>query len=509
MKIERTKNATRGIITGLILKVHQMIIPFIMRTIMLYFLGVQYLGLNSLFTSVLSVLNLAELGVGSAMVYSMYKPISEDNKEEICALMRLYKIYYRIIGAVIGTVGLLLLPFIRFLIKGDVPNDINVYILYSMNLLSTVLTYWLFAYKNCLLQAHQRVDVISLITIVINSIQFILQMIVVIVFKNYYLYVIMLIICQIINNIVTALCVTRMFPDYEPKGMLAKEKVSEINGRIRDLFTSKIGSVVLNSSDTIVISSFLGLTVLAIYQNYFYLLTAIIGIVQIVFSSMMAGLGNSFLTDSKDKIITDFKKFTFMFHWIIGFCTICFLCLLQPFMKIWVGEELMLGMQAVVFFCIYFYFYEINRFLNVYKDSAGLWHSDRFRPITAAVVNLVLNLIMVNAWGIYGVLLSTVLAILFVEMPWLIHNLFTVFFESKYRNGYLTKLAYYFVVFVFAAAITFFICSFVKIDNDWGQLLIKALICMVAPNVTFYIAFFNTREFMMGKQFIRKIIINV
>ena len=157
MKIERTKNATRNIIFGGLLKIYQIVIPFVMRTVMIYFLGIQYLGLNSLFTSILQVLNLAELGVGSAMVYSMYKPIVEDDKERICSLMRLYRTYYRVIGLIIAVAGTILTPFVPHLIKGDVPADMNVYILYLLNLGATVLSYWLFAYKNSLFSGKDTI----------------------------------------------------------------------------------------------------------------------------------------------------------------------------------------------------------------------------------------------------------------------------------------------------------------------------------------------------------------
>ena len=171
-KIERTKNASRNIFFGVILKIYQILVPFLMRTAMIYLMGVQYLGLNSLFTSVLQVLNLAELGVGSAMVYSMYKPIAEDDDTTICALMKLYRTYYRVIGLVIAVVGCALTPFIPHLIKSDVPAGINVYILYLLNLGATVLSYWLFAYKNSILQAHQRADVVSKVAIITNTIQY-------------------------------------------------------------------------------------------------------------------------------------------------------------------------------------------------------------------------------------------------------------------------------------------------------------------------------------------------
>ena len=165
MKIERTKNAARNIVFGVVLKLYQIFIPFLMRTAMIYFMGVQYLGLNSLFTSILQVLNLAELVVGSAMVFSMYKPIVEDDSKTICALMHLYRTYYNVIGVIIAVVSIVVTPFIPHLIKSDLPPELNVYVLYLLNLAATVLSYWLFAYKNALFQAHQRNDITSKITL--------------------------------------------------------------------------------------------------------------------------------------------------------------------------------------------------------------------------------------------------------------------------------------------------------------------------------------------------------
>ena len=190
MKFNRTKNASRNIFFGIMQRMYQIVVPFAMRTAMIYLLGVQYLGLDSLFASVLSVLNLAELGVGSAMVYSMYEPIVNDDKERICALMRMYKIYYRIIGLVVLVGGLILCPFVPKLISGNVPNGINIYILFLLNLAATVISYWLFAYKNCLLQAYQRSDVVSKIMLLVNTVRYVLQFLLLFIFHNYYYYLI-------------------------------------------------------------------------------------------------------------------------------------------------------------------------------------------------------------------------------------------------------------------------------------------------------------------------------
>lgn len=494
MKIERTKNATRNIIFGLILKIYQIFVPFLMRTAMIYCLGVEYLGLNSLFTSVLQVLNLAELGVGSAMVFSMYKPIAEDDNEKVSALMNLYKLYYRAIGLVILALGLILCPFINVFIKSGVPADINVYVLYLMNLSATVLSYWLFAYKNCLLNAHQRNDISSKIALVTNTILYGVQFFILFFVKNYYYYVWAIIIMQVIVNIVTAKQVDRMYPQFKAKGKLSKAEIKIINGRVRDLFTSKIGGLIVNSADTIVISSFLGLKVLAVYQNYYYILTAVIGFIGVAFGACTAGIGNSIIVETEEKNFNDLNKFTFIVSWIAGVCCCCFLCLFQPFMELWVGKGLMLGFSAVICFCIYYFVFEINALLNLYKDASGIWHEDRFRPLVTAVSNLAMNLIMVQFWGIYGIILSTVLSMVFVGMPWLLHNLFTTIFDKKYVKGYVLKLFKYSLVTILCCIITYFICYNIHFTLII-DIIVKGIICCTVPNLIIIVFYRKSKEF--------------
>lgn len=212
----RTKNAMRNIFFGIILKCYQILIPFLMRTAMIYFMGVQYLGLNSLFTSILQVLNMAELGVGVAMVYSMYEPIAVHDTKKICELLKLYKSYYRVIGVIIAFIGLILTPFIPKLISGTIPSGINIYILYILNLSATVISYWLYAYKSSLLQAHQRADVSSKVTLITSTFQYSLQILVLWKFRNYYFYVIVMLITQAITNVLTAAVASKLYPDYHP-----------------------------------------------------------------------------------------------------------------------------------------------------------------------------------------------------------------------------------------------------------------------------------------------------
>lgn len=494
MKFNRTTNASRNIVFGIFQRIYQVIIPFIMRTAMIYWLGAEYLGLDSLFVSVLSVLNLAELGVGSAMIYSMYKPVAEDDKARICALMKLYKRYYRLIGLVVLAAGLLVCPFIPRLISGDIPAELNVYVLFLLNLGATVLSYWLFAYKNSLLQAYQRADVVSKVTMLVNTIRYAVQFAVLYFWHDYYIYLIVTLVSQAGINIVTAVVVDKMFPGYTAEGRVEDSEKKAIDHRIRDLFTAKIGAVVVNSVDTLVISAFLGLTALAIYQNYFFVITALLSIINIFIFSCTAGIGNSIIVDSREKCYCDFKTFTFLIVCIACICTSCLVCLYQPFMELWVGQELMLDFSAVVCFGIYFFVVQINTLLNMYKDAAGMWHEDRLRPLVTALANLAMNLIMVQFWGIYGVLLSTILSMLFVGMPWLVSNLFTTIFDKTEARGYVFLLFRYVLAAILSTVVSYSLGAQVPLH---GILLmaVRAVICIVVSGIVILGLFSRTPEF--------------
>ncbi|WP_034491330.1 polysaccharide biosynthesis protein [Butyrivibrio fibrisolvens] len=488
---DRTQNAARNVIFGALLKAYQILIPFIMRTIIIYLLGAEYAGLSSLFTSILQVLNLAELGVGAAMVYSMYKPIAENDSARICALLKMYKIYYRIIGMVIAAVGIALTPVIPRLVKGEVPSDINLITLYYLNLGAVVVSYWLFAYKSSLLQAHQRADVVSKVVIVTNTLQYLLQFVVLFAFRNYYYFVIVALATQVISNIATAVAATKMYPDYQPCGELdVKEKII-INNKIKDLFFIRIGSIVVDSVDSIVISAFLGLTMLAVYQNYFYIMNSVYMLVCTVFTAIVASVGNSLITESDEKNYSDFKTLTFIMSAIICVCCNCFVGLYQPFMKMWVGETLMLEFPFVILLCVYFYVRLTASIWNVPKDAAGLWHSDRYRALVAAGVNLTLNLIFVNIMGLYGILLSTIIAVLFISCPWILHNVFKYIYKRSMKR-YLLKIAEYALCSIVSCLISYFACGFLHLEGILG--LVERLIATVIISCCMILILFSRTE---------------
>ena len=488
MKLDRTKNAARNILFDGTLEMVNMIFPFAIRSVMLHYLGTEYLGLNGLFKSLLTFLNLAELGVGSAMVFSMYKPIAEDDTEAVCALLRLYRTLYRIIGLAVAAVGLILIPVLPNLIKGDLPAGMNLYVLYLMNLGNTVVTYWLFAYRSSLLQAHQRRDVISKVSLAVRLTEYVLKILILIFTRNYYLYLSVQLLCQIAVNVLTAVCASKMYPRYAPAGKLPKEKTADIFRRVRDLFTSKLSATVFDSADTLVISAFMGLTVLAVYQNYYFIITALRMILIVFLNACMAGVGNKLVMESGDANYRDLEKISLLFSWILGVSSSMLLCVYQPFMNLWMGEENMLAFGLVLCFVVYYYSMGANKLINMFKDAAGIWRKDRWRPMTAALVNLGLNLATVKWLGLYGVLLSSVFSIVAIQIPWLFHNLFQEVFPRRYLKRYIRLFCALSAAALVSCAASWYLCSLFKLDV-WPTLLINTALSFLVPNLLYYAVF--------------------
>ena len=489
VKLERTKNAARNIVFDGMFEMVNMLFPFVIRSVMLHVLGTEYLGLNGLFKSLLTFLNLAELGVGSAMVFSMYKPIAEDDAPAICALLRLYRTLYRIIGLAIAAVGLLLLPALHVFIKDELPVGMNLYVLYLMNLGNTVLTYWLFAYKSSLLQAHQRRDAISKVGLAVRLTEYTLKILILVCWRNYYLYLAVQLLCQIAVNLLTAVCASKMYPRYVPKGKLPKEKTFDIFRRVRDLFTSKLSATVFDAADTLVISAFMGLTVLAVYQNYYFIITALRMMLVVILNACMAGVGNKLVMDSKEANYRDLERITLLFSWLLGVSTSMLLCLYQPFMRLWMGGDNLLGTGLVICFAVYYYSMGSNKLINMFKDSAGIWKTDRWRPLTAALVNLGLNLATVRWLGLYGVLLSSVVSIVLIQIPWLIRNLFREVFPRASRGRYVRLFCALTAVALLSSAASWFVCGLFSL-SVWPALALNAAVSFVLPNL-FYFVFFG------------------
>ena len=491
--MERKRNTIRNIIWGTINKVVLTILPFITRTVIIKVLGSEYLGLNSLFTSILQILNLTELGVSSAIVYFMYKPIAENDTKKISALLNLYKKVYRIIGLIILIGGIVIIPFLKNLISGEIPDDINIYILYIIYLTNTVVTYWLFAYKKSLLQAFQRNDITSNVNTILYIAQSVFQIVIVLTVRNYYLYVIIIPIITILENIICNIIANKKYPQFVPKGNLPKEIKHELKKKVSGLMVYKICTTTRNSLDSIFISAFLGLNMVGVYNNYYYILTAVKTFMSVLTSSMLSGIGNSIAIDSAKKNYNDMNKFNFMYMLIGGWCTVCMLCLYQPFMNLWVGKEYMLDFTCVVLFCIYFYALCMGDIRAAYSDAAGLWWESRNRAIIESLTNIILNYILGKIFGLKGIIIATLISLLVINFAYGSTIIFKYYFKEQKVFEYYKYHLKYFIVTLVVSIITYGICMLIPL-NGIEEIIIKALICLVVPT-TFYIVIYRKNEY--------------
>lgn len=418
MRINKTKSSIENIFWGITNRLLSLIFPFIIRTIIIKKLGAEYTGLSSLFTSVFQVLSLAELGFGSSIVFAMYEPIAKNQFEKIGALLLYYKKVYTIIGLLVLSIGLILLPFIPKLISGNVPNDVNLYYLFFIYLVNSVLSYFFFAYRASLLTAYQKESINSKINSSINFIMYILQIIVLVIYKNYYFYIILLPFFTMLYNLVRYMYVLREYPYIEIKGIIDYEEKKKIRKNIFALFLHKIGGIAVNTIDNIVISFFLGLLILSNYNNYYYLLSAVTSLITIFFSSLTAGIGNSVILDDNNRVKENFFAIFYINGVIVSVCTVCFFSMYQDFISLWVGKQYLFSIYTMILFCFYFFIHTIRRTVIMYRDASGQWRDNQWQPIVASFVNFILNIILIKIIGINGILISTLISMILVDMPW-------------------------------------------------------------------------------------------
>lgn len=502
MTNSRTKNVSRNIVFGFVDKISVLLLPFITRTLLLYLMGTGSVGISSLFTSILSFLSLAELGFGQAVVYSMYKPVAENDTDTICALLKYYRGLYRIIGFTISIIGVLLLPALPYLIHGNAPENVNIYILYLIYLLNTVISYFFAGYKQSLLTAYQRTDIRHKIALLITIIVRVLEIIVIVLSKNLYLYASVSIFGTIITNIIVAHVTTKMYPNVICKGEVNNEQRTEIKKKLAGLFGNKLNSIVIHQADTLVISSFLGLTMLTQYGNYYFILNAVSGFIMIIFNSMTSSVGNKIALDSNEEVFKLYERLNFINNWLVGWCSICMLCLFQPFMIIWVKESLVLPPLMSILMALYFYVYQIQRTTFVFKDASGMWYEDRYRPYISMVINLVSNIVLVNIIGVYGVIISTIIAFL-ISLPWGNYLIFKLLFKRASLKN-LFKMILDFIITFIIGAITYLICTIFSASII--GLVIRLIVCMIFPNVIYIIIYHKSEQFIYLRNLIIKII---
>lgn len=496
----RSSKARRNIIFGLGYRIISMVLPFFVRTAIIYIMGEKYVGISSLFASILQVLNMAELGFSSAIVYSMYKPIAEHEIEKVCALLNFYRKIYYAVGTVILVGGLILTPFIPKLINGSYPQDINIYYLYILYLANTVISYFLFAYKNALLTALQRNDLISKVQSVLVIVQSLIQLVLLFLLHNFYIYVLILICSTIATNLLIAYLSKKLFPEYSCRGTINTGEKKTIVKYVGGILIEKISDTSRNSFDSIVISAILGLTSVTIYSNYYYVYSSIYALLLIIVQSMAAGVGESIVQETTEKNLKDMYKFQFIYSWIVSWCSVCLCSLYQPFMQNWVGNQLMLSDFNMILFVVYFYVINMNNIRNMYFSGNGMWWKAKRYYLLEALFNLGLNIGLGYILGISGVLIATIVTVfVFNFLPRTI-IVYKDYFEIS-PKVFLKQHTLYFAITIIVSAITFFVTRIIP-DQGWGNFVCKVLVCIILPNILFLLIYYKNEFLGDMKQYI-------
>lgn len=503
MEKSRTKNTARNITAGLINQIISIILPFINRTAILWTLGAEFTGLASLFSSILNVLNIAELGFNTAIVYSLYKPMADKNQTKICEIISVFRKIYIIVGTVVLIGGLIVMPFLPNLIKGSYPDSINLYLVYLFYLINSAISYYLFAYKECLLIADQRQDIAKNIRTVVNIARYIAQLIVLLITKDFYIYLIIAIIGTVVTNISIQIATKNKYPFY--KKIKTKMKVpAEMKRQIGGLTINKICDTFRNSFDSLIISSFIGLTATAIYGNYYYIYSAVYGIMLVICNAMSASVGNSIIENSEETNYKHLLMFSQIFSGIMGFCTVAMACLYQPFMKIWAGEDLLLPTFDMLLFCIYFYTINMNNIRNQYISGTGLWWKLKWSYIIEAAANLILNFILGKFFGITGVILATILTIFVFNYLQRNMILFKNYFKKEKISEFYKQQFYYLLLTTIGLIISFLICEILPSDGI-KNFIARIVVCLIIPNTIYYIGIQYTNVYGNVCKFIKKL----
>lgn len=505
--MDRTKSTVRNIKWGMINKVIGILLPFLTRSVLIYKLGSEYVGLNSLFTSILQILSLTELGLGSAITYSLYRPIAEDDVSLICSLLKLYKKIYRYIGVAIILMGVVLTPFLQKLIHGNCPQDINLYILYVMYITNTAVSYLLFAYRSVLLTAHNRSDITNKIQLCILIFQNISQIVALTLFNSYYFYIAVLITSTIFNNIVVNIITKRIYPLYICAGEVPKEVKGQLKKQVAGIVISKVCAVLRNSFDSIILSAFLGLTLLGKYQNYYFVINALCGFTTIIVTSMTAGVGNRIIKESADSNYNLISKLNYIYMWISGVISISLSCLYQDFIQMWIGSSNLFGLEVVVSMALYFYVMKLSEMIYVVKEASGLWWEDRYRPLIEGLTNLALNIILVRKIGVLGVVYSTIITMFisdFFIMTWIV---FKKYFKKSMKEYFIRQLVYFVrTAFVGGILFVFYGKFWPSIESSYLNFVLKGFTVVCLSNLLFVALSYKDNMFGISFKYIKGVL---
>lgn len=504
----RIRNSLRNAIIGVFYYLVTFFIGFIARSIFINILGDEYNGLNSLFTNIVTILSIAELGIGSAIVYHLYKPIAENDKETIKSLMKLYKKAYLFIALIIFILAMILLPFLPYIVGSTTVN--NIYLIFILYVMSTVCSY-LFTYNRSIIIAHQENYIITICDIVYKLGLNIAQILVLLITKNYIIYLIMQIIFVILENLVITVIAYKKYPYLREKEVkeISSSVTKDIFLKVKGLLYYKIGSSIISSTDNIIITRFSGLKMVGLYSNYTMIMIVVNCVLSQAVTSITASIGNLLATSSREKCHNIYKKIIYLQYFVNNTFYILLFNLTSPFIEIWLGKNYLLPTVTLFFIVLVNYNASTGLTIRAFKEAAGIYHEDRYIPLIEAILNIILSIILANFLGIVGCLLGTILSSMITYIYDYPVYVYKKIFNKKIICYYL-ELIKYIIMFIISFVLCYIGCF--KLINYVDSLIIliivRGLICIVINIFIFFIFTNNTIEYNFYLNFLKKALNN-
>jgi O-antigen/teichoic acid export membrane protein len=490
----RTINSIRNIITGLGGYILNTLLGFISRTIFINCLSMDYLGINGLFTNILTILSLAELGIGTAIVYELYKPLAMDDKDKVASLVKFYGRAYKFIGIVVGIFGLCMLPFLNMVITEAPDIKESIYLIYTIYLFNTVSSYF-FAYRSSLITASQQHYIVNGLNYIVTILQSTVQVALLLLTKEYMPYLIVQTIGTFIYNILISHIAKMKFPYIVSKNIKPLEKIEKksIINNVKALMVIKLGGVLVNNTDNIIISYFSGLATVGYTSNYILLMGTLNTLFSQFFFGITASVGNYNAIESKEKKLELFNFINLANFWLFGWAAIGIAVVSNDIIKLWLGNQYLLPISIPCVLALNFYILGMQNAVWTYKTTLGLFRYGRYIILLTATTNLLFSIYLGNLWGVFGILFATTIARVITNVWYDPYAVFKYGLEELPLK-YFRKYLYYAVVLFLTACLCFFLCSFIDISIFW-DVIVKIIICSIIPNVIFFLIFHNKNEF--------------
>jgi len=496
-------NYSRNMAFALISQFVTIVLNLIGRRVFVQNLPIEYLGLSGLFTNILTVLSLAELGVGSAIIYSLYQPIAQDDREQIKAYMKLYRTVYITIGLFMMIVGAIIAPFVGYFIK-DMPDIPGIHLIFYMFVLQSATTYF-FSYRTNYLTAVQKNFIVQIFNIICSTLQLVLQIITVVLWKNYFVYVALSIICPFAKNVVLTAYVNRLYPFLKEKAQkLEAEKLRKIQKNVFALFLYKISSTLSATIDTILVSKFMGIVEVAIYYNYHFILTYSDQLFITVFGTITPSLGNFMVSSEDEQKLKLFSTMQMIYYWVATYLAVGMIVLFNPLIKLWLGETFLFPQYIVVALAVSTTLTNFQRPCSLIRDSNGLFWYGKLRPLAMTIINIVFSIIFVKLFGTVGVVLGTILAKASTYMWYDPYIVFKHALKGSLKK-YFQKYIFQWCLLGGLAFVCYQLYKLLALEGIFG-LIVGAVIVTIIVNGIFLLLNFKTEEFRYIKNMIMGIL---